>query len=187
MYNSSILPMPSIEENKAICQLDIVTKQSEEKASEIFDILDSISSNFAQNMDNIEKIINLAGKNIFIFDKLCSKYPDVKIFKSLLQKNKRLLNESKLIKEVIENFSNKIIEAINILQYQDIYRQKVERVINVMESLSKYMDRLLDSQVDDVKRVSSPKHIYGDNNEDTLSHSDIENLIEFFHSNPNKY
>lgn len=186
MYNSSVLPMPSIEENKAICQLDIVTKESEEKASEIFDILDSILSAFTQNTYNIQKLIDVAGKNLLLFNQLYLKYPDVKSFKRLIQKNQKLLDEAKAIKEIVESFSSEMLEAINILQYQDIYRQKVERVINVMESLSKYMDRLLDSQVDDVKRVSSPKHIYGDTNKDMLSHSEIENLIEIFHNNPNK-
>ena len=68
--------------------------------------------------------------------------------------------------------------AMDIMQYQDIHRQKIERVINVMRALSKYMNALFEGKKDDDKRVSSAVHIHGDNTtEDVVTSEDIEALI----------
>jgi hypothetical protein len=68
------------------------------------------------------------------------------------------------------------------MQYQDIHRQKIERVINVMRQLSIYMNHLFSSSVDDSKRVSSAKHIEGDERDDLVQEDDIEALIASFGS-----
>ena len=69
---------------------------------------------------------------------------------------------------------------MDVMQYQDIHRQKIERVINIMRSLSNYMNKLFEGKVDDDKRVSSAKHIHGDENEDLADEDDIEALIAAF-------
>jgi len=66
------------------------------------------------------------------------------------------------------------------MQYQDIHRQKIERVINVMRSLSRYMNTLFEGKIDDEKRVSSAQHIIGDTHNDVASDEDIEALLEQF-------
>ena len=72
------------------------------------------------------------------------------------------------------------MNVMDIMQYQDIHRQKIERVINVMRSLSYYMSNLLEGRLDDTKRVASAQHIIGDSNRDTVSQSDIEELLSQF-------
>lgn len=39
--------------------------------------------------------------------------------------------------------------AMDAMQYQDIHRQKIERVINVMRALSRYMSSLFEGKIDD--------------------------------------
>jgi hypothetical protein len=72
------------------------------------------------------------------------------------------------------------MSVMDIMQYQDIHRQKIERVINVMRALSKYMNTLFEGKVDDDKRVSSAQHIVGDTNHDVASTDDIEALLAQF-------
>jgi len=69
------------------------------------------------------------------------------------------------------------------MQYQDIHRQKIERVINVMRALSKYMSTLFEGKIDDEKRVSSAHHIIGDTHNDLASVDDIEALLAQFGNN----
>jgi hypothetical protein len=66
------------------------------------------------------------------------------------------------------------------MQYQDIHRQKIERVINVMRALSKYMNTLFEGKISDEKRVSSAVHISGDTHNDLASNDDIEALLAQF-------
>jgi hypothetical protein len=66
---------------------------------------------------------------------------------------------------------------MDIMQYQDIHRQKIERVIGVMRALSKYMNSLFDSDIDDQKRATTANHISGDSYE-AVSEDDIEALLE---------
>jgi chemotaxis regulatin CheY-phosphate phosphatase CheZ len=71
--------------------------------------------------------------------------------------------------------------AMDGMQFQDIHRQKIERVINIIRNLSNYMNSLLESRMDDSKRVSSAKHIAGDQStEDLVDNDDIADLLEAF-------
>ena len=66
---------------------------------------------------------------------------------------------------------------MDIMQYQDIYRQKIERVVNVTRALSKYLNSIFDTDVEDNKRVSSATYIEGDNNDDIVSSDEIDEII----------
>ena len=72
------------------------------------------------------------------------------------------------------------MNVMDIMQYQDIHRQKIERVINVMRALSKYMNTLFEGKIDDDKRVASAQHIPGDDSDDLASTDDIEALLAQF-------
>jgi len=69
--------------------------------------------------------------------------------------------------------------ALEIMQYQDIHRQKIERVINIMRALIKYMNKLFEGKVSDEERVKSATYIPGDNKE-VVSDEDIEELLKQF-------
>ena len=73
------------------------------------------------------------------------------------------------------------MNIMDIMQYQDIQRQKIERVINVMPALTTYMNHLFAGKIDDAKRVTSAVHIHGDTTtEDVVSSDDIEALLASF-------
>ena len=79
--------------------------------------------------------------------------------------------------ENLQSGQDEVMMAMDAMQYQDIHRQKIERVINVMRALSRYMSSLFEGKIDDKKRVSSAVHIDGDSTADVVSNDDIEALI----------
>lgn len=173
-------PLPATDENKMVHQLDDVTKESEEKASEIFDIIEGISNDLMDKEENLNSIIEVINSNIELFTTLSTKFPDVEAFKTQLEKNESAVSEANDAVEVLQNSGDSIMSVMDIMQYQDIHRQKIERVINVMRALSKYMNTLFEGKIDDDKRVSSAQHIVGDTHTDLASTDDIEALLDQF-------
>ena len=173
-------PLPATDENKMVHQLDDVTKESEEKASEIFDIIEGISNDLMDKEENISSIIEVMSSNVELFTTLTTKFPEVEVFTTQLEKNEKALKEANDALEILQSSGDSIMSVMDIMQYQDIHRQKIERVINVMRALSKYMNTLFESKVDDADRVSSAQHIAGDTHNDVASTDDIEALLEQF-------
>jgi len=179
---SATLPLPATDENKMVHQLDDVTKESEEKASEIFDIIENISNDLMEKEETLSVVIEVLNANIELFEKLSKKFPDVETFQTQLQENQKALNATNETLEILQNSGDSIMTVMDIMQYQDIHRQKIERVINVMRALSKYMNTLFEGKVDDEKRVASATHIHGDTHNDVASTEDIEALLAQFGS-----
>ena len=175
-------PLPATDENKMVHQLDDVTKESEEKATEIFDIIENISNDLMEKEENLNSILEVISSNVELFTTLSTKFPEVKAFATQLEKNQNALDEANETIEVLQNSGDSIMSVMDIMQYQDIHRQKIERVINVMRSLSKYMNTLFEGKIDDDKRVSSATHIVGDMHNNLASTDDIEALLAQFGS-----
>jgi len=173
-------PLPATDENKMVHQLDDVTKESEEKASEIFDIIESISNELMEKEENVQKSIDTFTANVELFSTLTEKFPEVEAFKTSLAQNEDALNSANETLEALQTSGDSIMSVMDIMQYQDIHRQKIERVINVMRALSKYMNTLFEGKIDDENRVSSAQHIAGDEHNDLASTDDIEALLAQF-------
>jgi chemotaxis regulatin CheY-phosphate phosphatase CheZ len=174
-------PAPPTNDYKVVHQLDDVTRDSEEKASEIFDKLESVSSVLMDIEEGSGAIMEVLDKNLDTFTKLSEKFPDIQSFKDSI-------NDINGAKEKIDTIignaqmgSDEVMMAMDVMQYQDIHRQKIERVINVMRALTKYMNSLFEGKIDDDKRVGSAVHIHGDTDtEDVVEEEDIEALIAAF-------
>lgn len=175
-------PLPATNENKMVHQLDDVTKESEEKASEIFDLIENVSNDLMEKEENLNSVIEVLESNIKLFTTLSEKFPDVEAFSTQLDKNTAALDEATQTLEALQSSGESIMSVMDIMQYQDIHRQKIERVINVMRALSNYMNSLFEGRIDDEKRVSSAQHIVGDTHNDTASNEDIEALLAQFGS-----
>jgi chemotaxis regulatin CheY-phosphate phosphatase CheZ len=174
-------PPPPSSDNRVVDQLDDVTKDSEKKASEIFDSLESINEYLGETETKINDTIKPGlEKNIEVFQKLTEQFPKIETFKESLKTNQDLLAMFENILDEIYTSQDEIMMIMDKMQYQDIHRQKIERVINVMRQLSIYMNHLFSSSIDDSKRVSSAKHIAGDERDDLVQEDDIEALIASF-------
>jgi len=136
------LPLPATDENKMVHQLDDVTKESEEKATEIFDIIEGISSDLMEKEESVNEVIKVLNANVDLFTTLSEKFPDIETFKTQLKLNESALEEADSVVASLQDSGDAIMNVMDIMQYQDIHRQKIERVVNVMRSLSRYMSTL---------------------------------------------
>ncbi|GAA7007122.1 protein phosphatase CheZ [Helicobacter pylori] len=173
-------PPPPTEEHKVVHQLDDVTRDSEVKATQIFDQLDLIGASAEKIAKMVKKIQEPLQKHQEIFDNLHDHFPNIESFKTALNEQQEILNALKSIEEEAANCSDSSMQAMDIMQFQDIHRQKIERVVNVMRALSQYMNSLFEGKIDDSKRVSSATYITGDDDKDLASADDIEALIASF-------
>ncbi len=175
-----IIPPPADDKNKVVAQLDEVTKESEEKATQILDIMDEISSNVDENINALKEIKEVLTKHKELCEKLHNKFPHIKTFEIELSEIEKTIQNIENIIKRNETTSEKIFTAMDIMQYQDIHRQKIERVINIMRALIKYMNKLFEGNIEDEQRVQSARHIHGDENNEVLSDEDIEELLNQF-------
>jgi chemotaxis regulatin CheY-phosphate phosphatase CheZ len=171
-------PPPPTDDHKVVNQLDIVTRDSEQKATQIFDKLEVIADDVANIEMELIEASNSLDENIELFEKLTEKFPNVESFTNALEANQVTKEKLGQLGENAINASNEIMEIMDIMQYQDIHRQKIERVVNVMRALAGYMNSLFESAVDDSKRTSSAIHIDGDQSTEHVATVDeIEELI----------
>jgi len=174
-------PPPPTDDHKMVHQLDDVTKESEEKASEIFDHIEKISDELMEAEGTLGIVVEALESNKELFKTLSEKFPDVEAFKEQLTKNTESKETIELHIQSLQDHGDSIMNVMDIMQYQDIHRQKIERVINVMRALSGYMNELFAGKIDDSKRVSSAHHLPGDTGtEDVVSADDIEALLASF-------
>ncbi|SFV49795.1 FIG00469729: hypothetical protein [hydrothermal vent metagenome] len=174
-------PPPPNEDNKVVHQLDDVTKESEEKANEILEEVEKLGEYFMDSEESLGVIKETIESNIELFEKLIAKFPSVQTFVTQKQKNEEALAKVEESLEKMMDGNDATMDIMDKMQFQDIHRQKIERVINVMRALSNYMNALFAGKIDDEKRVSSATHIHGDTTtEDVVSEDDIEALLAQF-------
>ncbi len=173
-------PPPPLKENKVVHQLDDVTKESEEKATQMFDMLEQISNEQMAAEEKMGNIADTLNSLKDLMDKLSAKFPQIEAFREQGEKIDAALASHEEIVNNLGNIGMNTMSIMDMMQYQDIHRQKIERVINIMRALSNYMNKLFEGKIDDEKRVSSAKHIHGDENNDVVGDDDIEALIAAF-------
>ncbi len=115
-----------------------------------------------------------------LFSKLCAAFPHIQSFQNALESTQSVKDNIKDILNASDEINDASMQAMDLMQYQDIHRQKIERVINVMRALAQYMNSLFEGKIDDSKRVSSAVFITGDNKDDVANEEDIEALIASF-------
>jgi len=163
------------EEHKIVSQLDEVTKESEAKATELFDIMNDISNDLLFSDEKVESLSSNLNK---IKEKLNSQENKDE---SLVSDVNLAIEDIKEIKNICNHANNVLFEGMSLMQYQDINRQKIERVVNVMRSLIKYLNLLFEGTVEDNSRTSTPSHISGDHSNDLVGNDeDLESLIASF-------
>jgi hypothetical protein len=171
-------PPPPTDDHKMVHQLDDVTRDSEIKAGEVFDKLEAINEFMVTVGENGSEVTTLIDSNIALFSTLCKKFPNVEDFSKALENNKEMKSKVEGLIQASQDTEDEVMMTMDIMQYQDIHRQKIERVINVMRALSGYMSSLFEGKIDDSKRVGSAVHIEGDEStESVVTNDDIEALI----------
>ena len=174
-------PPPPSDDNKVVHQLDDVTKESEEKANEILEEVERLGDFFMTTEENLGSVKETLESNVELFAKLIEKFPSVESFVKQKEKNEEALGKIEESIEMMMDGNDATMDIMDKMQFQDIHRQKIERVINVMRALSNYMNALFAGKIDDERRVSSATHIHGDTTtEDVVNEDDIEALLAQF-------
>lgn len=173
-------PPPPNDDHKVVHQLDDVTKDSEIKGTQIFDQLEIMSSCSDEVNKRNKQIKTFLNSQEEIFSKLSTNFPHIQTFQNALEEVKKMNALSDEIKQSCDSISDASMQAMDLMQFQDIHRQKIERVINVMRALAQYMNSLFESKIDDSKRVSSAVYIAGDDKADVADDNEIEALIASF-------
>ena len=137
-------------------------------------------NNTDEALQELQEIQNKIDGFAELFSTLHDKFPHINRFEKALEEAKETGGHIEGIVNLLETSNDHILNAMDTMQYQDIHRQKIERVINIMRALSKYMSLLFEGKVEDEKRVKSAKHIEGDSTEDVVGDDDIEALIAQF-------
>ena len=173
-------PSPATKENKVVHQLDDITQESEERACEIFDIIESICNDLLKKEKQALKTIEILNVNERLFVALSTKFTHISVFRTQLEKNRQAIEDANKVLHSLQKNSVLMMDVMEIMQYQDVHRQKIQRVINVMRSLSSYMNSLFEGRFEDKKRVSSTQHISKSPTEELVSNDEIDALLAQF-------
>lgn len=173
--------MPAEKDTKVVNQLSQVANDSEEKVSQIFDVLSLTLDNNNEFRNYIKDFEAFIKKESDLLVSLNNKFPNIKVFDEHLSNANKVSNSLKDIKNLINSEDSKIFEAMELMQFNDINRQKIERVMSVIRKLSLYLNNLFE---DDgaTKEVAIARHIHGDSTDDLIG-DDLDKLIAEFSNN----
>ena len=179
--NEGVFPLPAEKDTKVVNQLSQVANDSEEKVSQIFDVLSLTLDNnneLRSSLKDIESFIN-AQSSLLI--SLNNKFPNIKVFDEHLLNANKMSGLIKSSKELLNSEDSQIFQAMELMQFNDINRQKIERVMSVIRKLSLYLNNLFEDDGSS-KDVAVAKHIHGDATNDLIG-DDLDKLIaEFSHN-----
>ena len=179
--NEGIIPTPAQSDTKVVSQLTQVANDSEEKVSKIFDVLSLALDNNGIIRDNFKDCEKSLSSQALLLNNLIQKFPNIKIFSEHLENINKISSSIKNLNNVLNDEDNSIFQAMELMQFNDINRQKIDRVMFVIRKLSLYLNNLFEDD-GDPQFTPVAKHIHGDTNND-LAGDDLDKLIEEFSKN----
>lgn len=176
--NEGVFPFPAENDTKVVSQLSQVANDSEEKVSQIFDVLSLALDNNNDIRKKIKGFEEIAVSQMAFLNLLCDKFPNVSQFNEQLEKINQLQLDLKDLKTLLDNEDVHIFQGMELMQFNDINRQKIERVMSVIRKLSLYLNNLFEE--DSPKDIPMAKHIHGDTDTEDLVGDDLDKLIAEF-------
>lgn len=176
--NQGVFPLPAEKDTKVVSQLSQVANDSEEKVGQIFDVLSlSLDNNNAlrSEIKNIQKFLEEEKK---LLNSLTTKFPNIGVFNKHLAEISNINDKIATLNNITFEEDNKIFEAMELMQFNDINRQKIERVMAVIRKLSLYLNNLFEDDGSSAE-VAVAKHIHGDDTNDLIG-DDLDKLIAEF-------
>jgi len=177
--DQGVFPFPVEKNTKVVNQLSEVATDSEEKASKIFDVLSFILDENNEIQKNAKSLDEFVSKQIVLLDSLSKKFPNIASFKSNLELAQSLQAVPKDVIDRTNAENTQLFEAMELMQFHDINRQKIERVMSVIKKLSTYLNNLFEDETD-YHDVATAKHIHGDVNSNLVDEQDLDALIAEF-------
>ena len=179
--NEGVFPLPAEQDTKVVNQLTQVANDSEEKVSQIFDVLSLTLDNNNELRTFIKDFETFINSQSALLGSLNSKFPNIKVFDEHLSNANKVSDSIKNLKSMINAEDSEIFQAMELMQFNDINRQKIERVMSVIRKLSSYLNNLFEDNSPQ-KDIAVAKHIHGDSTDDLIG-DDLDKLIaEFSHN-----
>ena len=176
--NEGIFPLPAEKDTKVVTQLNQVANDSEEKVGQIFDVLSLGLDNNNECRSKITNVESFLSSQTNLLNSLHSKFPNIQVFEQHLSEIQNVNESLTDLKNSMNEEDMKIFEAMELMQFNDINRQKIERVMAVIKKLSSYLNNLFEDE-DDSKEIVVARHIHGDSNNDLIG-EDLDKLIAEF-------
>lgn len=176
--NEGVFPFPPESDTKVVTQLSQVANDSEEKVSQIFDVLSLGLDNNNELRKAFKEYDSFITAETNLLVSLNNKFPNIKIFDEHLKNIHTVKDSLEKLKALLNDEDMHIFQGMELMQFNDINRQKIERVMSVIRKLSIYLNNLFE---DDGKTTNLPmaKHIHGDETEDLVG-DDLDKLIAEF-------
>lgn len=176
--NEGVFPFPAESDTKVVTQLSQVANDSEEKVSQIFDVLSLGLDNNNELRKAFKEYDSFITAETNLLVSLNNKFPNIKIFDEHLKNIHTVKDSLEKLKVLLNDEDMHIFQGMELMQFNDINRQKIERVMSVIRKLSIYLNNLFE---DDGKTTNLPmaKHIHGDETEDLVG-DDLDKLIAEF-------
>ena len=176
--NEGVFPFPAENDTKVVSQLSQVANDSEEKVSQIFDVLSLTLDNNSELRIKLKEYEEFILSQNNLLNSLCNKFPKIEVFKQQLEKVKKFEESLKGLKTSIDEEDMHIFQGMELMQFNDINRQKIERVMSVIRKLSIYLNNLFED--DNPRELPMAKHIHGDQDTQDLVGDDLDKLIAEF-------
>lgn len=178
--NSGVFPLPVEEDTKVVNQLSAVASDSEEKATKIFDVLSNILDYNNAIQSDIQALTSFNERQVAMLSSLSKKFPNIAAFEQNLSHALQMSEHINDANEKLNDGNTEIFQAMELMQYHDINRQKIERVMSVIRKLSTYLNNLFEDE-NNRAEVTVARHIHGDKGTDDLvDDADLEALIAEF-------
>ena len=176
--SEGVFPFPAENDTKVVSQLSQVANDSEEKVSQIFDVLSLTLDNNSDMRKRVKEYEEFVLSQNKLLSSLSNKFPKIELFKQQLEKVKSFENSLKDLKTSIDEEDMHIFQGMELMQFNDINRQKIERVMSVIRKLSIYLNNLFED--DNPRDLPMAKHIHGDKDTQDLVGDDLDKLIAEF-------
>ena len=173
-----VFPLPVEKDTKVVSQLNQVATDSEEKVSQIFDVLSLTLDNNNELRNSIKSMESFIASQTSLLESLNNKFPNIEVFEEHLNNIKTVSTTLNNLKQQSSTEDAQIFQAMELMQFNDINRQKIERVMSVIRKLSMYLNNLFEDD-GTASNVAVAKHIHGDHSTD-LAGDDLEKLITEF-------
>ncbi len=174
-----VIPWPADnDDTRVVSQLNQVANDSEEKVGQIFDVLSLSLDNNNSLRSEIKNLNTFLEEEKKLLESLSQKFPNIGVFSNHLAEISKINDTISVINNNSFEEDSKIYEAMELMQFNDINRQKIERVMSVIRKLSTYLNRLFDDDGTNGE-IAVAKHIHGDDTDDLIG-DDLDKLIEDF-------
>lgn len=176
--NEGVFPLPAEKDTKVVSQLSQVANDSEEKVGQIFDVLSLSLDNNNALRNEVKNIQTFLEEEKKLLNSLTTKFPNIGVFNKHLSEISNINDKIATLNNITFEEDNKIFEAMELMQFNDINRQKIERVMAVIRKLSLYLNNLFEDDGSSAE-VAVAKHIHGDDTNDLIG-DDLDKLIAEF-------